>query len=162
MDTGTDVLFSESSDVLLPSATEVARKFAWAFNRGIDGIAQRIRLGRFARFYYDPQYTAACKFVHDYVDEIVAKAVYRAKEWHAEKKDKPVPPDDAEEERYTFLNALAREGVEPKQIRDQILNICKCHNRFLAIRVEPADNSPSILSGCCPRYIRLPHECGGI
>nr|P0DUK3.1 RecName: Full=Cytochrome P450 monooxygenase pspC; AltName: Full=Soppiline biosynthesis cluster protein C [Penicillium soppii] len=123
LDTGTDVLFSESSDVLLPSATEVARKFAWAFNRGIDGIAQRIRLGRFARFYYDPQYTAACKFVHDYVDEIVAKAVYRAKEWHAEKKDKPVPPDDAEEERYTFLNALAREGVEPKQIRDQILNI---------------------------------------
>ena len=134
----------------MPSATELARKFAWAFDRGIDGIAQRIRLGRFARFYYDPQYTAACKFVHDYVDEIVAKAVDRAKEWYAEKEKKLVQPDDTEGERYTFLNALAREGVEPKQIRDQILNIRKCNKHSLQIPAEQANNPPSILSGCCP------------
>lgn len=109
----------------MPSATELSRKFAWAFGRGIDGISQRIRLGRFARFYYDSQYTAACKFVHDYVNVIVAKAVDRAREWHAQKNEKPDGSDNADEERYTFLNALAREGVEPKQIRDQILNIRK-------------------------------------
>jgi hypothetical protein len=114
-------LFSESSNILRPDATDVANKFAWAFNVGVDGISQRIRLGKFARLYYDPKYNRACKVVHDYIDAIVQKAIDRAKDWHARTKGEKETPD--EDERYTFLNALAREGVGAKEMRDQVLNI---------------------------------------
>ncbi|KAF7594061.1 hypothetical protein BBP40_010198 [Aspergillus hancockii] len=123
LDTGTDVLFSESN-----------------------GIAQRIRFGRFARFYCDPQYTTACKIVHDYVNAIVAKTVDRAQEWHDQRSEKPEKSEDTEEERYTFLNALAREGVEPKQIRDQILNIL----------VAARDTSACLMSAAVFELARIP------
>ena len=121
MDTGTEVLFSESSNVLRPDATDVANQFAWAFGVGVDGISQRIRLGKFARLYHDPEYNRACKVVHDYVDAIVQKAIDRAKVWRARTTDEKEKLD--ENERYTFLNALAREGVGAKEMRDQVLNI---------------------------------------
>ncbi|KAF5863954.1 hypothetical protein ETB97_009061 [Aspergillus alliaceus] len=113
LDTGTDVPFSESSGVLLPSATE------------------RIRLGLFARLYYDPQYTTAFG---------------RAKEWHDQRSEKPEKSEDTEE-RYTFLNALAREGMEPKQIRDQILNIL----------VAARDNSACLMSAAVFELARRPN-----
>lgn len=111
------MLFSESSNILRRNATPIARRFHWAFDVGINGIAQRIRLGKFARFYYDSNYREACKVVHNYIDTIVQKAIVRANEWKA------AGSKANDEERYTFLNALAREGVRAKQIRDQVLNI---------------------------------------
>jgi hypothetical protein len=67
--------------VLHPQATALGRRFAWAFNLGVDGVAQRIRLGRLAQLYYNTDYKKACKTVHEYADptglgtlEHVAKA----------------------------------------------------------------------------------------
>ncbi|KAK2616254.1 hypothetical protein QQS21_000889 [Conoideocrella luteorostrata] len=126
MDAGTEVLLDESTNILLPGATDVARKFSWAFEKGIDSISQRIRLGRFAKLFYDPEYTRACHFVHDYIDVIAVKAAERAKQWHAEKggtgQEADMQQSPENEERYTFLNALARTGAPSKQIRDQVLN----------------------------------------
>ncbi|KAM3534759.1 hypothetical protein MY4038_002012 [Beauveria bassiana] len=122
MDVGTEVLLDESTDILLPSATDVARKFSWAFEKGIDGISQRIRLGKFARFFYDSQYTKACRFVHDYIDVIAIKAAERAKERQQERSSQDSQHHDKGGERYTFLKALAATGAPPKIIRDQVLN----------------------------------------
>lgn len=78
---GTEFLFGTSPGVLHPQATALGRRFAWAFNLGVDGVAQRIRLGRLAQLYYNTDYKKACKTVHEYADptglgtlEHVAKA----------------------------------------------------------------------------------------
>lgn len=125
------MLFGESSNVLSPGAADIARRFAWAFDKGVSGIAQRIRLGKFARFHVDREYSAACRFAHGYVDVIVARAIGNAREWHS-KTSGGLNGEDASgrHEPYTFLNALAREGVDAKQMRDQVLNICKWTDPF--------------------------------
>ncbi|KND87602.1 Cytochrome P450 [Tolypocladium ophioglossoides CBS 100239] len=50
-----------SSGLLLPDATEVARKFAWAFDTSLEGVATRMRMAKAGRFYYDPEYLPACR-----------------------------------------------------------------------------------------------------
>lgn len=117
LDSGTDVLFGESSNILREDATTVARRFHWAFDVCINVIAQRIRMGKFARFYYNSDFREACKVVHEYVGIIVQKAITQADTW------KKAGSKTRDEERYIFLNALAREGVGAKVIADQVLNI---------------------------------------
>ncbi|KAK2616900.1 hypothetical protein QQS21_000278 [Conoideocrella luteorostrata] len=125
MDTGTEMLLGYSSNLVQPSADSVAERFAWAYDKGTSGIAQRIRLGKFARFYIDREYSEACRYVHDYVDNIVAKVIDDARTWHKERGGAQGLAEgqvEEGEERYTFLNALARDGVGAKEIRDQALN----------------------------------------
>ncbi len=118
LDVGTEFLFGASSGVLHPQATARGRRFAWAFNLGVDGVAQRIRLGRLAPLYYNADYKKACKVVHDYVDPIVSTALQHVNKTRLTR-------SEADDDRYTFLAALANEGLSPKQIRDHMLNICK-------------------------------------
>lgn len=143
----------------------MALRFAWAFNVGVDGILQRIRLGKFASLYYDPEYNRACKVVHDYIDVIVQKAIDRAQLWHIQEKSQQKDISQAEE-RYTFLNTLAREGVPAKEIRDQILNIRKCTLctiiqvysllTFEFAVVAARDTSACLLSGAMFELARMP------
>ncbi|RMD44523.1 hypothetical protein DV735_g510, partial [Chaetothyriales sp. CBS 134920] len=121
LDVGTDVLFDKSSEILRPDGIDTARRFAWAFDKGIDGVSQKLRMGKFAWLFYDSKYTDACKYVQDYVDTIVEEAIQRrqTQNWHS--KDKSEMAKDTEE-RYTFLNALIDEGTSPKEIRNQLLN----------------------------------------
>lgn len=113
---GTEFLLGKSINISAANATDQAKAFEWAFGLGIDGIAQRIRLGKFARFYYDRSYAKACKIVHSYVEPIVAEAIQ-------EVKSEPKEANLETEERYTFLHGMAREGVGAREMRDQILNI---------------------------------------
>jgi len=117
LDVGTEFLFDKSTGVLDREATDLGRRFAWAFNQGVDGVAQRIRLGRLAPFYRNSDYVKACKMVHEYVDPIIVAALERTRE----SKDKGA--ETAADERYTFLSALTKEGLPPKKIRDHMLNI---------------------------------------
>ncbi|KXT03843.1 hypothetical protein AC578_8907 [Pseudocercospora eumusae] len=116
LDVGTEYLFGETSGILDPNATELAKSFAWAFDVGVDGISQRIRLGKFARFYHDRRYSKACSVVHGYVEPIVEKTIRQAR---LEKPSQELERD----ERYTFLVEMARQGASPKEMRDQVLNI---------------------------------------
>lgn len=118
LDVGTEFLFDKSSGVLNPEATALGRRFAWAFNVGVDGISQRIRLGKLAPFYFNADYNEACKTVHDYVDPIVHEAIANAAKRKSADAEKN--PDT---ERYTFLNALASEGLGTREIRNHVLNI---------------------------------------
>ncbi|KAH7146104.1 cytochrome P450 [Dactylonectria macrodidyma] len=118
LDVGTEFLFGTSSGVLHPQATALGRRFAWTFNLGVDGVAQRIRLGRLALLYYNANYASACKMVHDYVDPIAVAALEKAQ------KSEPQQPSNVEnDKRYTFLAALVREDLSPKKISDHMLNI---------------------------------------
>jgi hypothetical protein len=68
---GTDLLFEKSSDLLHPNATEVARKFAWAFDSSLEGAALKMRMEKAGRFYYDPEHLPACRYVHEYIDKVL-------------------------------------------------------------------------------------------
>ncbi|RYP26353.1 hypothetical protein DL767_008075 [Monosporascus sp. MG133] len=119
LDVGTEFLLDKSVGVLHPEATALGQKISWAFNVGVDGVSKRIRLGKLAPLYHNPDYNKACKVVHDYVDPIVKAALEKANKRMFENGGKK----DADEERYTFLNALASEGLSQKKIRDHVLNI---------------------------------------
>jgi hypothetical protein len=121
LDTGTEYFLGENCNVLRPGATEFAKSFAWAFDVGLNGIAQRIRLGKFARFYYDRRYNKACETVHSYLDPIVQRAIARNRTSPQEKSSETKVDDG----RYIFLDALTKEDVSPTEIQDQVLNIRK-------------------------------------
>lgn len=116
LDAGTEYLFGETSGVLDPNATDLAKTFAWAFDVGINGISQRIRLGRFAALYYDRQYAKACKVVHDYVEPIVERTIQQAR-------SEPKGVEDEKDDRYVFLLEMAKQGASAREMRDQILNV---------------------------------------
>lgn len=92
----------------------MSQLFAWAFDVAIDGISKRIRLGVLSSLYYDPDYSKACKIVHDYVDEQVEDATARYKA-NSEK----IKADG----RYRFLDALIAEGQTTRETRNQMLSI---------------------------------------
>ncbi|KAI6777585.1 Cytochrome P450 [Emericellopsis cladophorae] len=72
---GTDLLFGHSDDGrLLSDPTELAQEFAWAFDRSLEGVAARMRMGKAARFYYGPGYLPACKSVHAYIRTLLDEA----------------------------------------------------------------------------------------
>lgn len=64
--------------------------------------------------------------VHSYLDPIVNAALENVHGNDIEASsatEKRIPPES--QERYTFLGALASEGVSPENIRNHLLNICK-------------------------------------
>jgi hypothetical protein len=123
LDVGTEFLFDKSAGVLDPKATALGRRFAWAFNVGVDGVSQRIRLGKLAPVYnlfHSSEYSEACKTVHEYVDPMVSEAIEKCVN-----RKSATPADSPSTERYTFLNALASEGLGKIEIRNHVLNIRK-------------------------------------
>lgn len=80
------------------------------------GIAVRTRMGKFARLYRDPQYNEACQYVHKYVEPIIRKSVSQANTQSEKELGE-------EEERYVFLQELAKKNSNIKELRDQVLNI---------------------------------------
>ncbi|RMZ80057.1 hypothetical protein DV738_g3095, partial [Chaetothyriales sp. CBS 135597] len=145
LDAGTDMLFDQSSNVLLPNAIETARRFAWAFDKGIDGISQKLQMGAFAWLVYDSKYSEACKYVQDYADRIVEAAIERRRTRNSHSEDKQEVEKETEE-RYTFLNALIDEGTSPREIRNHLLNT------LLAAR----DTTACLMSGAMFELARNP------
>jgi len=69
--------------------------------------------------YRDPEFDRACNFVHAFVDNIINRALERAEPHDAEKSI-----DGAgEKERYVFLTEMLKSTRDPKQLRDELLNI---------------------------------------
>ncbi|KAK4671411.1 hypothetical protein QC764_607310 [Podospora pseudoanserina] len=162
LDVGTEFLLGTSSGVLDPQATALGRRFAWAFNLGVDGVAQKIRLGSLAPLYYNADYGKACKMVHEYVDPIVLAAIEATQKTGSEQHS-----NVGDEKRYTFLAALASEGISPKKIRDHVLNIliaardtsaCLMSAAFFELARQPAIQAKlraevdRQLEGRLPRY----------
>ncbi|KAL3422064.1 N-alkane-inducible cytochrome P450 [Phlyctema vagabunda] len=132
MDSATEFLFGESVGSLNSPEGSESHTFAAAFDVAQGRLSNRSRLGRLVNFCPDPNFDAACKTVHKFVDKIVERALERVKALDAEK---TIDGKD-QAERYVFLNELARATQNPRQLRDELLNI------FLAGR----DTTASLLS----------------
>ncbi|RYP15355.1 hypothetical protein DL765_005746 [Monosporascus sp. GIB2] len=148
LDVGTDFLFDSTTGVLHPNATDRGRQFAWAFDLGVEGVSQRLRLGRLAFLYFNRDYAKACKVVHGFVDSIVHVAVEKARNGQSHEFSVKNEKATSDEGRYTFLKALASEGMSSKEIRDQMLNI------LIATR----DTSACLMSAAFFELSRRPHE----
>jgi hypothetical protein len=102
-------------------------------------LGNRGRLGKLIYLYRDPEFDAACKKVHNFVDKIVFKALEKSEPHDSEK----FIDSKGESERYLFLTEMIKSTRNPKQLSDELLNIllagrgkkpCLCHEIAHIIR----------------------------
>lgn len=119
LDYAMEFLFGESAHSLTsPEGSETAL-FGQAFDLAQSRLGQRIRLGKLVKFCRDTEFNESCKIVHKFADDIISRAMDRIQPKDIEKAiDTQKHP-----ERYTFLNELLKSTQDPKQIRDELLNI---------------------------------------
>jgi cytochrome P450 len=120
---------------VLEKSTGGAQGFAEAFNLTQDYLAARSRAQGFYWMVNPKEFRNTTKKVHDLVDHYVRLAL--------ESRNKPRKQDD----RYIFLQALAADTQDPKELRDNLLNI------LLAGR----DTTASLLSSAFFLFARHPH-----
>lgn len=114
LDVTTAAVLGNSTNSLQDQESELGLRFANAFDEGQHYLAMRGRLGNFYWVLGGRKFRYACKFVHEFVENIVNDTL-KAK---AEQK---IAGD--EKEGYLFIDALAKETSDVKVIRDQLINV---------------------------------------
>ncbi|KAI9054533.1 hypothetical protein LZ554_001689 [Drepanopeziza brunnea f. sp. 'monogermtubi'] len=117
LDSATELLFGESVGSLSSSKDSEQERFGRYFDLAQSRLGNRSRLGKLVNLYRDSEFNEACKFVHRFVDKIIFRAL--------EKKN-PRDPEmfiDGKSERYVFLTEMLKSTRDPKQLRDELLNI---------------------------------------
>jgi hypothetical protein len=122
MDASTEFLFGVSTNSLLESQ-ELLKPFSEAFEEAQWGLSLRPRLGAFNYFYTSRKFVSACKVVHSYVDGFVRTCLADStgdekRVLDSSQNDTPLP-----KQKYCFLQELARNVREPKELRDHALNV---------------------------------------
>ncbi|KAB8294239.1 hypothetical protein EYC80_009671 [Monilinia laxa] len=117
LDTATEFLFGQSVHSLTSIEGSEQQRFGAAFDLGQIKLEGRFSLGKLSNLMRDSEFDEACKTVHSFVDKIVHEALDRidAKEEKAVGGDGPG--------RYLFLTEMVKATRDPKQIRDELLNI---------------------------------------
>ena len=107
-------------DSLLPYTSTESKRFLDAIKYAQYGTGRRVMLGRFRFLYRDRKYWEACKTIHTFADKFVNKAIeYRNSLDPTEK----ITINAGGFGRYLFLNELAKETGDKKELRDQLLNV---------------------------------------
>lgn len=94
-------------------------EFGAAFDLAQGRLGNRNRLGKLICLYRDPDFDAACKKVHSFVDKIVHRALEKSQSKDTEK----VLEGKGTSERYVFLAELIKSTRDPRRLRDELLNI---------------------------------------
>lgn len=76
-------------------------------------------MGKFLLFMRDSEFDKSCHIVHKFVDKIVYKVLEKTQPKDAEK----VIEGKEDADRYVFLTEMAKATRDPKQLRDELLNI---------------------------------------
>lgn len=141
IDSATEFLFGESTNSLAPGTNPTsAARFADAFNYSQHAVANHFRLGSLSTISPDRKFRRDVKYVHDFVDSYVMKALEYRRSHDLEKADINV------DERYVFLHELAKQTNDPIKMRAELLNI------LLAGR----DTTASLLSNVWHTLARRP------
>lgn len=114
--TATDFLFGQSTDVLGTGASrEKGVKFGECFTYATEILGNRGRLGKLAGILPDPKFDASIKYVHEYLEYYVHRALEQQK----------ASPEKVEQEssKYVFLEQLAKSTTSPEKIHDELINI---------------------------------------
>lgn len=119
LDSATEFLFGESVNSLTSPAGSEQEIFGRSFDYAQGRLGQRSRLGKLVYIFPDREFDQACKTVHRFVDNIVFRALERTQPKDAEKSIDGEGGND----RYVFLTELMNATRDPKQLRDELLNI---------------------------------------
>lgn len=119
LDAATEFLFGESVRSLTSSADSEAVQFGKAFDIAQGRLGRRGRLGKLVHLFRDKEFEDSCVTVHKFVDDIISRALEKRNSQDVEKSAE----GSGAPQRYTFLNELVRSTQDPKQIRDELLNI---------------------------------------
>ncbi|APA15520.1 hypothetical protein sscle_15g102900 [Sclerotinia sclerotiorum 1980 UF-70] len=117
LDTATEFLFGKSVHSLTSIEGSEQQKFGAAFDLGQIKLEVRFTMGKLSNWMCDSEFDEACKTVHSFVDKIVYEALSKidAKEEKAVEGHGPG--------RYVFLTEMVKASRDPKQLRDELLNI---------------------------------------
>lgn len=116
LDVTTAAVLGTSTNSLQDQGGKLGLAFANAFDTGQHYLAVRGRLGDLYWLFRGKKFRAACDFVHQFVDSIVAAAL--------NKKDSAGPSEiDEEKDNYLFIDALITRTRDPRIIRDQLVNV---------------------------------------
>ena len=118
LDSATEFLFGESVNSLGSMEGSDQHRFGTAFDYAQSKIGNRDRLYWLTSLFTRSEFDRACTFVHAFVDQIVYRVLEKTKSYDAEKVDSFDEP-----ERYVFLEEVAKRTRDPKQLRDESLNI---------------------------------------
>lgn len=99
--------------MLAPEGSE-QQIFASAFDFAQGQLLYRRSPGRFLAFSANRKFDKACKIVHDFADKFVHNALAHRKSEYAQNRTSA---------RYVFLDELAKVTNDPRQLRDELLNI---------------------------------------
>jgi cytochrome P450 len=111
LDVTTKFLFGDSVDCLRTPEVAGEPNFANAFNTAQDFIAKRMRLQDLYWLVGGRNFRQACDDVHYFADQIIDRNLSRGSEC------------DEEQNRYVFLDFLAKNTPDRKALRSQIINI---------------------------------------
>jgi cytochrome P450 len=119
LDTATEFLFGESVHSLNSTEDSEEDHFQRAYDLAQGRLANRGRLGKLIHLYRDKEFDAACKTVHQFVDKIIFKSLEKL---HPRDVEKSID-GKGQPERYVFLTEMLKSTTNPKQLRDELLNI---------------------------------------
>ncbi|KAG4419738.1 hypothetical protein IFR04_007145 [Cadophora malorum] len=117
LDSATEFLFGHSVNSLNSSENSEQDKFGRLFDLAQSRLGNRSRLGRLANLFRDSEFDEACKFVHQFVDKIIFQALEKS---HPRDPEKSI---ESASDRYVFLEELIKSTQDPRQLRDELLNI---------------------------------------
>lgn len=113
LDTTTALLFGKSVFSLRTNTdqTHENRLFAESFNLAQEGLVKRFRLAPWHFLYNPPEFRRACSNVHHFVESYIKKLNLLKSEVMEEAAS------------HSFINQIAKESTNMKDIRDQLLNV---------------------------------------
>ncbi len=122
IDTATEFLFNHSTNTLRMVGQQDENNedviFGKAFNYAQDDIVTRLRLGPLDRFRKNDKGEEAIRICHAYIDKFVDDAIRFKQELDEEKK-----AGSHKEDRYIFVQELAKQTTDKKRLRDELINI---------------------------------------
>ena len=117
LDTATEFLFGDSVHSLSSIEGSEEDSFQRAYDLAQGRLANRGRLGKLIHLCRDPEFDAACKIVHKFVDKIIFRSLEKLHPRDAEKSiDGKGQPG-----RYVFLTEMLKSTTDPKQLRDELV-----------------------------------------
>jgi len=119
LDSATEFLFGESVNSLTSPEDSEQQKFGKAFDYAQSKLGDRNRFGELLMFYKASEFDTACKTVHDFVDKIVYRTLEKSELLDPER----TIDGDGKQQRYVFLNEMAKATRDPKRLRDELLNV---------------------------------------
>jgi cytochrome P450 len=145
IDTATEFLFNHSTNSLRMFGQEDQNNedliFGKAFNFAQHDITVRNRYGIFNRFRKNQEGEEAIQICHRYIERFVDDALKFRKELDEEKKTGTL-----KDEKYYFIQEVAKQTTDKKRIRDELINIL----------VAGRDTTASLLSNMFFQFAKRP------